>query len=117
MKGEKNETHYFFTVYRNDFFILFISFGAKKVKGKEEIVDTKFVVVTGLLATATIFDIETAFMVIENPKFKKFNIYEGIPITRPFINKGRPVTYAFLGGKNAGIVYLSYRMKKAPIPP
>lgn len=86
---------------------------AQEVEESEKIVDTKFILVTGSLVVSTIFDIETTFAAINNSDVP---VYEGNPIMRPFINSGRPATYAFVGLVDAGIVYISYRMKKSADP-
>jgi len=89
------------------------SASAQEVKREKiaKIVDTKFIVVTSSLATSTIFDTETTFVAIKNPGVREAN-----PVMRPFVNAGRPATYAFLGGVDTGIVYFSYRMKKSTNP-
>lgn len=84
----------------------------KRVEKNARVVDTNFVLVTSSLVTSMIFDVETTFVAIKNP-----NVREGNPIMRPFVNAGKPATYAFLGGVDAGIVYASYRMKKVLTPP
>ena len=77
----------------------------------DKVVDTKFVLITSSLVVSTVFDVETTFAAIKNP-----NVREDNPIMRPFVNAGRPATYAFLGGVDTGIVYVSYRMKKSTNP-
>lgn len=86
---------------------------AQETKKSGRTVDAKFMLVTGSLVVSTIFDIETTFAAIDNPDIP---VYEGNPIMRPFINSGRPATYAFVGMVDAGIVYISYRMKKSADP-
>lgn len=86
---------------------------AQEIKNNNKTVDAKFILVTGSLAMSTIFDIETTFAAINNSDVP---VYEGNPIMRPFINSGRPATYAFVGVVDAGIVYISYRMKKSANP-
>lgn len=78
-----------------------------------KVVDKNFLIVTSSLAVFTVFDVETTFAATGNPKVY---VREGNPVMRPFINAGRPATYAFLGGVNAGIVYISYRMRKSANP-
>ena len=84
---------------------------AQEIKKSDKIVDTKFVLISSSLVASTVFDLETTFAAIKNPQVR-----EGNPVMRPFVNAGRPATYAFLGGVDAGVVYLSYRMKKSPNP-
>lgn len=79
------------------------------IKGGK-IIDTKFVLINGFLVASTIFDVETTFAGM------KPGVSEQNPLMRPFINAGRPATYAYLGGVTAGIVYVSYRMKKSTNP-
>ena len=79
-----------------------------------KIVDTKFIVVSSSLVASTIFDVETTFAGVKNTAIPVRE--ESNPIMRPFINAGRPATYAFLGGANTGVIYLSYRMKKSHDP-
>lgn len=87
------------------------SASAQEIKKSDKIVDTKFIVITSSLVASTIFDAETTFVAIKNPR-----VYETNPVMRPFINAGRPATYAFLGGVDTGIIYASYRMKKSTNP-
>lgn len=77
----------------------------------DNVVDTKFVVVASSLVASTIFDVETTFPMITNHGGREIN-----PLMKPFINRGRPATYAYLGGVNAGVIYTSYRMKKSKDP-
>lgn len=79
----------------------------------DKITDAKFVLITSSLVASTVFDVETTFAAIKNPAIRG---REGNPIMRPFINAGRPATYAFLGGVDTGLVYISYRMKKSTNP-
>ena len=80
----------------------------------DKVVDTKFVIVASSLVASTIFDVEATFAAIKNPAI---SVREANPIMRPFVNAGRPATYAFLGGVNTGMVYVSYRMKKVQTLP
>lgn len=77
----------------------------------DKVIDTKFVFLTSSLVASTVFDVETTFAAIKNP-----DVREGNPVMRPFVNAGRPATYAFLGGVDASIVYASYWMKKSTNP-
>lgn len=85
----------------------------EEVKNNNEIVDTKFVVIASSLVAFTVFDVETTFAALKNPRV---SVREGNPVMRPFVNRGRPATYAFLGGVDAGVIYASYRMKKSTNP-
>ncbi len=87
--------------------------GQEIEKGDKGGIDTKFVLVAGSLVASTVFDTEITFAAINNPEIR---VREGNPVMRPFVNTGRPATYAFLGGVDAGIVYVSYRMKKSTNP-
>jgi hypothetical protein len=84
---------------------------AQEVNSSDKIVDTKFVVVASSLVASTIFDVETIFTAINNHGARELN-----PFMRPFVNAGRPATYAFVAGVNTGIIYASYRMKKSANP-
>ncbi len=74
----------------------------------DKTVDKKFVIVNGFMVGATIFDVETTFRGLENCS----NCKELNPLMRPFVNSGRPATYAVETGVNTAIIYYSYRLKE-----
>jgi len=90
-----------------------VSAQGQGIENSDKVVDTKFVFISSSLVASTVFDVETTFAVIKNPEI---NVREGNPVIRPFINAGRPATYAFLGGVDTSIIYFSYRMKKSTNP-
>jgi len=90
---------------------LSLSASAQDAKENRRVIDAKFVAISTSMVAASIFDMETTFSAIKNP-----GVHEGNPIMRPFVNAGRPATYAFIGGMDAGTLWLAYRAKKNPNP-
>lgn len=89
---------------------------AQEVNNKK-VVDGKFVAVAGALIGSTILDVEGTFAVKRSLQSNpEFYFHERIPWMRPFVNSGKPATYAVLSSMNAGIIALSYRMKKSANP-
>jgi hypothetical protein len=83
----------------------------------KKVVDAKFVAVAGALIGTTIMDVEGTEAVRNSLKGnKEFYFHERNPLLRPFVNAGRPATYAILGGMDAGVLALSYKMKKSANP-
>ena len=76
-----------------------------------KVVDTRFLINSSFLVGSSAFDVETTFAALKNP-----HVREGNPIMKPFVNLGRPATYSFVGGMDAGSIYFSYRMKKSDKP-
>ncbi|MBI2981998.1 MAG: hypothetical protein HYY44_06890, partial [Deltaproteobacteria bacterium] len=70
--------------------------------------DTTFWIVSAGLVMTTIYDLETTFWSLKNCD----NCKEGNFLVAPLVNTGRPATYAVMMGVNAGLLYLSYRVKK-----
>jgi hypothetical protein len=68
-------------------------------------------VVAAVLAGASAWDVETTFRATRN--CPAGSCEEANPAMRPFINAGRPATYAVQGGRNAVIMYFSHRLKKS----
>lgn len=75
------------------------------------VVDTRFLINSGVLAGSSTFDIETTFRALKNPNAREEN-----PIMKPLVELGRPATYSFVGVMDAGSIYFSYRMKKSNSP-
>jgi len=61
-----------------------------------------------ILMTAVVYDVETTF----KAKSRNPNIIEGNPIAKPFVDSGRPATYAFAIGTNSIVVYASFWLKQ-----
>lgn len=78
---------------------------------RTKVVDTRFLINSGVLAGSSVFDVETTFRALKNP-----NAREGNPIMKPLVERGRPATYSFVGVMDAGSIYFSYRMKKSNSP-
>ena len=87
------------------------SASAQEIERNDKIVDAKFILVSSSLVASTVFDVETTFANLKKP-----GVYEGNPPMRSVVNAGRPATYAFAGGVNTGIIYVSYRIKKSKNP-
>jgi hypothetical protein len=93
---------------RTLFLVLVILFYSLPAFAQEKTVDKKFIVVNGFLVSATVFDIETTYIGLENcSRCKELN-----PVMRPFVNSGRPAIYTVEMGINAGMIYYSYKLKK-----
>ncbi len=74
-----------------------------------KIADKKFIFMSTFLIGTTIFDSESTFAALDkcNNTCK-----EGNTLMRPFINSGRPATYAVQGTIDTGLIVWSYKMKK-----
>jgi hypothetical protein len=97
--------------------LVFLSTASVAQEINNNVVDKKFVAVTGALISATIVDIEGTFAVRNSLKNNPdYYFHERNPLLRPFVNAGRPATYAILGGMDAGVLALSYKMKKSANP-
>jgi hypothetical protein len=72
------------------------------------VADRKFWAVSAALIGSTIYDIETTFYTLDRCS----NCVEGNPITRPFVERGRPATYAFAMSVTAAQIFLSYKLKQ-----
>jgi hypothetical protein len=68
-------------------------------------IDAQFVSVSAYLITMTVFDVETTFSAVHN------GAHEANPIMKPFVQSGRPATYAFEFGTDAIILFIAYEMK------
>jgi hypothetical protein len=79
-------------------------------KIEKKVIDTKFVAVGAYLVAMTIFDVETTFSAVRN------GAHEANPIMKPFVNSGRPVTYAIEFAIDAAILFLAYELKKSKNP-
>lgn len=79
-------------------------------KIEKKVIDTKFIVVSSYLVAMTVFDLETTFSAIHN------GAHEANPIMKPFVNSGRPATYAVQLGIDAAILFLAYELKKSKNP-
>jgi hypothetical protein len=78
-------------------------------QGQEGAIDREFIFVSVQLVASTIFDVETTFRALERPGTRELN-----PAMRPLVSRGRPATYIFGVGVDAGVIYLSYHMKRNP---
>ncbi|TSC91164.1 MAG: hypothetical protein G01um10142_103 [Parcubacteria group bacterium Gr01-1014_2] len=95
--------------------LLFPSFVlAQEANSSDKVVDTKFMLVVSSLVASMVFDVETSFAGIK--KHPEINTREGNPVMKLFVNAGRPATYALLSGAEAGLVSISYWMKKSKKP-
>jgi hypothetical protein len=92
-------------------FIYVIPVTAQEGAVHTRVVDTRFLINSGVLAGSSAFDVETTFRALKNP-----NAREGNPIMKPLVELGRPATYSFVGAMDAGSIYFSYRMKKSNSP-
>ena len=103
------------------YFAVFVCFGlgvqsaipvmAQEYPVHPKVVDTRFLINSGILAGSSAFDVETTFAALKNP-----HVREGNPIMKPLVELGRPATYSFVGAVDAGSIYFSYRMKKSTSP-
>src|SRR5579863_8202196 len=84
---------------------------AQEYPAHPKVVDTRFLINSGILVGSSTFDVETTFAAIKNP-----HVREGNPILKPLVDLGRPATYSFVGAMDAGSIYFSYRMKKSSSP-
>lgn len=75
---------------------------------EEKVADKKFWIVNSIFIGSTILDVESTFYALDKCKTCR----EGNPIMRPFIEAGRPWSYAFFAVTDAGYVYCSYYFKK-----
>jgi hypothetical protein len=73
---------------------------------QKRVADRNFWILTGVTVAATVYDTETTFAGIKN------GAREGNPLMRPFVESGRPATYAVQMAVTGGISYLAYRQKK-----
>ena len=74
----------------------------KKTLGK------KFWVVNGLFVSSGIYDVESTFYV----RGKCPACGETNPFMRPFVEAGKPETYAIIAATDIAVVYSSYYLKK-----
>ena len=88
-------------------FCLFLAPGVARAQ-EEEVADKKFWAVSTFLIGSTIYDIESTYFVLGKCK----TCEEGNPIMRPFVKAGKPALYAAQGSIDAGVLYMSYKMKK-----
>lgn len=65
------------------------------------------------LVGATVYDLETTFWALERCPTRT-RCYEGNPVQRSFVERGRDATYAFNLAIDAGLLYGAYRMKASP---
>ena len=72
-------------------------------------VDKKFVIASSLVVATSIYDVESTFHALDGCSTCK----EGNPLMRPFVKRGRFVTYAFTAVVDTALIYTSYRMKKS----
>lgn len=85
---------------------------AQPVLAQTKVVDQKFVLTSAALVATTVYDNETSFHALKNCPA----CYEKNFLLKPFVNKGRVATYTLTMGINTGLIYISYRMKKAGHP-
>ena len=71
-------------------------------------VDKKFILSSAMLVASSVYDNETTFHALGNCQGCK----EGNPVLRPFVSRGRLVTYAFTSAVDTALIYWSYRLKQ-----
>ena len=71
------------------------------------VADKKFWAVSTALIGSTIYDVESTYFSI-GKGYRELN-----PRMRSFVNAGRPGLYMVQGSVDAGVIFLSYKMKKA----
>lgn len=77
----------------------------------KKVVDDKFILVNGLMISATIFDIESTYYALDHCP-SGYICREGNPVMRPFVEKGRPAIYLVQGAISSGALAYSYYLKK-----
>lgn len=87
--------------------LLYICIVPAQAQENQKVVDIKFIAVSAYLVTMTVFDVETTFGAIRN------GAHEANPIMKPFIDSGRPATYALQLGIDALLIFVAYEMKKS----
>ena len=76
----------------------------------ERTIDKEFLIHAGVLFGMTVYDIESSYYKLG--KYDYDGAREGNPIARPFVDKGRPVLYAYSTGINLGMLGLNYILKR-----
>ena len=89
-------------------FIFLCLFLIPKAVHAQNVADNKFWIVNGVLIGTTVYDIESTYFALDRCE----TCYELNPIMRPFVEAGKPQLYAIQGSIDAGIIYVSYKMKK-----
>lgn len=74
----------------------------------QDVADKKFWIINSVLIGATVYDIESTYLALDRCE----TCYELNPIMRPFVEAGKPQLYAVQGLIDAGVIYVSYKMKK-----
>lgn len=70
-------------------------------------VDRPFAIVAGSLFFASAYDAESTFRALA----RSASAREANPIMQPFVSRGRPATYAFLGAVDVGILAIAAHLK------
>lgn len=82
---------------------------------KKSLLDYKFWSLAAGLTASTIYDAEITFAVLGNTFEKDGKLYrvkERNSLMRPFVDSGRPATYAVQMAINTGIMYGAYELRK-----
>ena len=87
----------------------FLLFGTSLfAQEKKKTADKKFWIVNSIMIGSTVYDIESTYFALDRCK----NCREYNPLMRLFVEAGRPAIYAIQGSIDAGVIYVSYKMKK-----
>ena len=93
------------------FAVLFFIIGPNafaQTQQEKKTADKKFWAINSLMVGSTVYDVESTYLALD----KCSVCYEKNLLMRPFVGAGRPWLYAVQGSIDAGVIYVSYRMKK-----
>ncbi|MBI1934992.1 hypothetical protein HYS31_00990 [Candidatus Woesearchaeota archaeon] len=80
---------------------------------QKHVADKSFWLLLSALEASTIYDVETTFNALNRCERKGYICGEANPLMRPFVESGRPATYAIQHAINAYLAWSAYQWKPA----